>query len=85
MSGLATFRGSSTSHQRLYIRTLLRDLGLPTEHVTLQHRRVFEGAQLAADVHAGRKLDDVLTELSRSQASVLIDALKNNGARSAMP
>jgi len=74
---LPSFRGSSTSHQRLYIRTLLRDLSLPTDRITLQHRRVFEKAQLDADTHAGRVLDDVLTELSRSQACTLIDTLKS--------
>lgn len=67
--------GGSTPHQRLYVRTLMRDLGLATGRFTYQHRTPFKSAGLPEPVFDA-DIDAHLCALSRKQASALIDALK---------
>lgn len=68
----------STPHQRLYIRTLLREQELPTDVITTLHRRAFEQARVELPAQ-GLSLDLALCALNRLQASQLIDALKQQG------
>ena len=64
---------ASTSHQRLYIRTLLRDLDLATDVIGIGHARALQAAKLQA--RQGQPVDDFLTELTRNQASDFANAL----------
>ena len=66
--------GISTPHQRLYIRTLMRQLDLDTRYVTAAHRRFFEAAGISPEPNSG--IDPVLCNLTKSKASALISALK---------
>lgn len=65
---------TSTSHQRLWIRTLLWDLDLPVDVIGTRHARALQAAKLQA--RGGQSVDDFLTELTRSQASDLANALQ---------
>ena len=65
----------STPHQRLYIRTLMRQLELDTLRITLFLRRFWEAAKLPEPA-LGTELDAWLCSLTRAQASALVAALK---------
>jgi len=71
-----TFR--STPHQRLAIRCELQLQELPTDSITLLHERAFKSAGLPVPTH-GTDVDSALCELSKTQASRLIDALRGGG------
>ena len=80
--GDAPYRSApSTGRQRLYVRCLMIDLGLSTFEITLMHRRYFLAANLefameGQDKLPGRRVDDVLTELTTDQASALVKVLE---------
>jgi len=80
--GDAPYRSApSTGRQRLYVRCLMIDVGLPTFEITLMHRRHFLAANLefameGPDKLPGRRVDDVLTELTADQASALAKVLQ---------
>lgn len=65
----------STPHQRLYARTLMRQLELDTQRISLMHRRVFEAANLTVPA-SGDDVDAVLCALTAAQISTLVSALK---------
>lgn len=68
--------GQATPHQRLYARTLMRDLDLDTRAFTLAHDRFFRTAGLTPPLH-GSDVDAGLCALDRKQISALLQALKN--------
>lgn len=74
-------KGPSTPHQRLFIRTLLRQVELPTDFITLSHLHLFRSAGGVPEPREGRGVDDVLTELTKTQASSLIQVLRSRAAR----
>ncbi len=63
----------STPHQRLYIRTLMRGMELPTDTVTVMHRNRFKRA--GVPFNDGKPLDAELCALRKEQASALIKTL----------
>ena len=65
----------ATPHQRLYIRTLLRQLDLDVDYVTSLHTRFFKAAGIAVP-DSGRRIDALLCALNKTQASALASALK---------
>lgn len=65
----------STSFQRLYIRTSLRELDLPTDFIVAQHVHLFNAIRLP-EPRQGQSVDDALTELTREQADVLCKRLR---------
>jgi hypothetical protein len=67
--------GPATSNQREYARVLMRQLELPTDHITLMHRQAFRDAGIPPR-EPGRQVDVVLGELTRAEAEALIGALK---------
>lgn len=69
----------STSHQRLFIRSLMRQQELPTQQITLLHRRLFKRAHLAEPT-TGTDLDSHLCAMTRAEAGRLIDALRADDA-----
>ena len=71
----ATRDAPSTPHQRLFIRTLMREAELDTFTITLMHRRHFEAASLPAP-EPGARVEDVLGALTKGQASALAGALQ---------
>lgn len=74
MSGFAPTRPASP-HQRGYLRVLMSELELPTDQVTLLHRRFYEAAGIP-EQPAGRNLNDALATLTFAHAASLIDVLK---------
>lgn len=66
--------GASTPHQRLYIRTLMRELELSTHRFTYQHRGPFADAGLPEPVFDG-DIDAHLRTLTKVEASALIKSL----------
>lgn len=66
--------GPSTPHQRLHIASMLIQLELPVTWTNLQIGRYFELAKLPVPA-PDRKVDDVLNELTKQQASELIRVL----------
>lgn len=73
----STANTPSTPHQRLYTRTLLRELELPVNQVTIMHRDLFAAA--GVDWRDGASMDATLEGLTRAQASRLIDKLRERG------
>lgn len=71
--------GPSTSRQRLYIRTMLQQLDLPTDYVTRLNCPTFRAANLEQP-RLGRRVDEVLEALTNPQASALIKALEKEVA-----
>lgn len=71
---VAAFAGGSTAHQRLYLRTLMREAELTTDRFTFQHRDPFKDAGLPEPAY-GADIDAHLRTLSKPQASALIKAL----------
>lgn len=71
----ARYAGAATPHQRLYMRTLMDRLDLALDRITLLHRPIFEAAGLPAR-EPGRQVDAVLCELTKAEASALIEVLK---------
>jgi hypothetical protein len=72
----STYRSQpSTPRQRLYLRCLMDELGLSSFEITLFHRKHFVAADLEFP-SCGRRIDDVLTELTRDQASALVKVLE---------
>lgn len=69
---------AATPHQRQYIRCLLRDADLPTDRVTLMHKRLFERAKLPVPT-PGTDVDSHLCAMNRAEAGRLIDALREDG------
>lgn len=67
--------GPSTPWQRLYIRTMLRQLDLPTDYVSRLNFRAFDAAKLPRPV-LGKRVDEVLEALTKQQASALIRAIE---------
>ncbi len=65
----------ATPHQRGYIRVLMGELELPTDQITLLHRRFYEAAGVP-EQEAGRNLNVALSELNFAQAANLIGVLK---------
>lgn len=57
----------STPHQRLHIRTLLRELDLSTLRVEDEHVRLAEAIGIK-DWHPGKPLDDALRAITVEQA-----------------
>lgn len=74
MADVAAFAGGSTAHQRLYLRTLMRELELATDRFTFQHRGPFADAGLPEPPY-GADIDAHLRGLTKPQASALIKAL----------
>lgn len=68
--------GGSTSHQRLCIRSLMRDAELATTRFTFQHRIPFKNARLP-EPPVGDDVDAYLRGLTMKQASALIQALRD--------
>lgn len=68
-------RMRSTPHQRLYARTLMRELDLDTARITLMHRGYFEAAEVAFP-EAGTDVDAALCALTKAECSALVMALK---------
>lgn len=69
-SGLA-----STHHQRAALRSCMRQLELPTDCITLLHRRHYEAAGVAMPA-VGVELNAALCALSCTRASRLIEVLR---------
>lgn len=69
----------STPRQRLYIRTMLQQLDLPTDYVTRLNCPTFRAANLEQP-RLGRRVDEVLEALTKTQASMLIKALEKEVA-----
>lgn len=64
---------ASTSQQRGFVLSLLRRLRLPQDVATAEHDFLFTRF---TPYRRGRKIDDVLTEMTRQQVSTLIDHMK---------
>lgn len=74
-AGRAVNNAPSTPHQRLYIRTLMRQLELDSSYMTMFHRRFFEAAQIECpDPNA--HIEAVLCALTKTQASALATVLQ---------
>lgn len=67
---------NSTAHQRLYIRTQLRQRELPTDVVTVMHRDLFRQADVPW--RDGFPLDAELCALTKEQAARLADLLRRS-------
>lgn len=67
----------STSRQHQAIRSLLHALELPTDVITLMHRIPFGRAGIPQP-RQGMQLDTALGDLTRVQASRLIDVLRDD-------
>lgn len=65
----------ATPHQRQYARILMRELDLPTDRITLLHRRWYEKAGVP-EQEPGTRLDVALGALNFAQASSLIGVLE---------
>ena len=74
-AGRAVTNGPSTPHQRLYARTLMRQLDLDTRFFAAGHDRFFLQAKLIRP-ERGADVDAHLCGLTRSQISALLQALK---------
>lgn len=76
MNASTTFCRSrvATPHQRQYARILMREIELPTDVITLLHRRFFEAASVSFP-EQGTRVDDALGALSFSHAKQLIAVL----------
>lgn len=66
---------ASTPHQRLYIRTLMRELDLEVGRMTRAHRRFFAASGLAQP-EPNERIDAVLCRMTKAQAVALSLALK---------
>lgn len=71
---LAQATTSSTPHQRLFARSLMRQAELPALQVTVMHRDLFR--QCGIEWVDGERMDPRLESLTREQISSLIDALR---------
>lgn len=65
----------ATPHQRMYARTLMRQLDLDTRRLTLMHRGYFETAQVTFP-GAGEDVDAALCALTKAECSALVMAMK---------
>jgi len=65
----------ATPHQRGYLRVLMGELELPTDQITLLHRRFYEAAGVP-EQPAGKNLNVALAELTFAQAAALVGVLK---------
>ncbi len=65
----------ATSHQRLYVRTLLRQLELDTQVITTFHLRFFRDAGLPPPT-PGDHIDPLLCALTKTRISALASAFK---------
>jgi CRP-like cAMP-binding protein len=71
----------STPHQRQAIRCAMRDQDLPTDRITLLHKRLFASASLPAPT-PGTDVDSHLCAMRKEEASRLLDALRRQGEAS---
>lgn len=70
----------ASPHQRQYTRILVRELDLPTDVITLLHRRFYESARVPFPV-PGMRFDDALGELTFAHAANLITVLRREHVR----
>lgn len=73
----STFADRCSQPQRDFIRTLLERAELPGDRFTYAHRPVFKAARLPEPQFDGH-VDTHLRTLDRSEASRLIDSLKQH-------
>lgn len=64
----------ATPHQRQYARILMREIELPTDVITLLHRRFYSAAGIECPA-PGTRLDEALAALTFPQAANLIGVL----------
>lgn len=74
-AGRAVSNGPSTPHQRLYARTMMRQLELDTQRFSAAHERFFLRAKLIRPERGG-DVDAHLCAMTRTQISALLQALK---------
>lgn len=64
----------ASPYQRQYARILMRELDLPTDVITLLHRRFYNAAKVPFP-QSGTRLDDALGTLTFAHAGQLIGVL----------
>ena len=69
-----TRTNGSTPHQRLFARSLMNRLELPTHIVTVMHRDIFRSCSI--DWRDGQGMDELLETLTREQIGALIAVLQ---------
>jgi len=69
----------ATPNQRNYIRILMGEIELPTDQITLLHRRFYESAGVPVR-EPGERIDTALASLTFAQAVSLIETLQRECA-----